>query len=169
MTDTVTQDEVVSDDTESLRKQVEDLTADRDKWKAMSRKHEDAAKANAKAVAELDALKNDQQSDSEKTQSAIADLQKRLADSEGARMRAEVAQSAGLSAAQAKRLRGETLEELEADAADLLEAFKATDTAAASDTDNLSKPVEALRPGASSAPPEAIDVAAIVGAVPRGA
>lgn len=65
------------------------------------------------------------QSESEKLAAQLADLEKKLADSDHARLRAEVVAEKGLTPAQAKRLSGTTREELEADAADLLEAFPA--------------------------------------------
>lgn len=47
-----------------------DLQVELDKWKAEARKHEDRAKANAKAAKELETLKASQMSDTEK---AISD------------------------------------------------------------------------------------------------
>ena len=51
------------------------------------------------------------------------DLASRVAELESADLRREIASERGLTSAQAKRLTGSTREELEADAAALLEAF----------------------------------------------
>ncbi len=97
-------------------------------------------------------------------------------------MRAEVASSKGLTAAQAKRLQGKTVEELEADAEELLAAFKPVDGEAPADAGTgasagagrraaAGRPTESLRPGAT--PPDNqdntdFDSKAFLAAVPRG-
>lgn len=107
---------------------------DAEKWKGLSRKHEDRAKENADAADKLKKLEESSLSDQQRREAAdkaaadkLADFEKQLADERSARMRAEVAAAKGLTPAQAKRLAGTTREELEADADDLLENFKSTD------------------------------------------
>jgi hypothetical protein len=75
-------------------------------------------------------------------------------------MRAEVATSKGLTAAQARRLQGSTVEELEADADDLLTSFKPADKDGDADTakGGSSKPKEALRGGASNEGDEPLEM-----------
>lgn len=48
-----------------------DFKAEADKWKALSRKHEERAKANAEAAAELEKIRNESLTDSEKSEKAI--------------------------------------------------------------------------------------------------
>lgn len=101
------------------------LESDRDKWKDLSKKHEQRSQENLSAVEELKALKDSKQTDEEKLATKLADLEKRANAADHRALRAEIAQSKGLTAAQAKRLQGTNKEELEADADDLLESFPA--------------------------------------------
>lgn len=126
----------------ALREQLKKTEADVDKWKGLSRKHEDQAKENADAVKELEQLKQSSLSDQQRREAAdkaatdkLAEFEKQLGEERAARMRAEVAAAKGLTPGQAKRLNGATLEELEADADDILENFKSTDTGDGSDKD----------------------------------
>jgi len=57
----------------------------------------------------------------------VSALEERATKAEASAMRADVAQAKGLSAAQARRLHGNTREELEADADELLSMFKPSD------------------------------------------
>lgn len=59
----------------------------------------------------------------------VKQMQRELADERLGRIRLEVAAAKGLTPAQAKRLQGSTREELETDADDLLETFKANGSA----------------------------------------
>lgn len=77
---------------------------------------------------------------------ALADANRRLADIETAQLRADVARAKGLTDAQAKRLTGNTREELEADADDLKAAFGPPTGTTASP---FSRPKERLTPGAA--------------------
>lgn len=74
-------------------------------------------------ASEFDKQANEGKSQADQLASQLAELQQKLADESHARLRAEVVASKGLTPAQAKRLSGSTLEELEADADDLLESF----------------------------------------------
>jgi hypothetical protein len=89
-----------------------------DRLKREREKFADYDQLKAKA-AEADSSKSDLQ----KLADRVTAAEKRAADAEAKQLRAEVAQTKGLSAAQAKRLTGTSREELEADADELLEAF----------------------------------------------
>lgn len=95
------------------------------------------AKANAEAAnlrkrlkeaedkaARLDELENADKSEVEKLTAKLAEYERKAQEAEQRALRAEVAAAKGLTAAQAKRLVGSSLEELEADADELLESFK---------------------------------------------
>lgn len=60
-TETTTEDQSTDTDDQST-----DLTAELDKWKAQARKHEERAKANAKAAKELEEFKRQSMSETEK-------------------------------------------------------------------------------------------------------
>ena len=100
------------------------------KWKAMARKHEENAKANAKAAERLAEIENAQKTEQERATEAVqkaaaqAEQEKARADAADAKvLRYEVAFEKGLTPAQAKRLVGTSREELEADADDILANF----------------------------------------------
>lgn len=85
------------------------------------------------------------------------------AKQEAARLR--VALKKGLTESQAKRLVGETEEDLEKDADELLESFKPDDDG----PEPRRRPRERLRPGAApGAEPEKNDPASLAAEVPRG-
>ena len=111
------------------------------------------------------ALKAEREARKAAEQRAQAAEQK-LADVETKQLRASVASAKGLSDAQAARLSGSTREELEADAAALLEAFAPAEPAEETAATNTRRtPREQLRPGAApTAEPEksAADIAAEV-------
>ena len=108
-----------------LEGKLEAAESDREKWKELSQKMEKRSKENATAADELKALKESKQTDEEKLATKLADLEKRANEADHRALRAEIAQSKGLTAAQAKRLQGTNKDELEADADDLLESFPA--------------------------------------------
>lgn len=93
---------------------------------AERRARRDAEKALADVQKQLKELTDKDKSDVEKLTEQVAQLTKDRDDQAAKALRAEVAMSKGLNAAQAKRLTGGTLEELEADADDLLATFKGT-------------------------------------------
>lgn len=144
-----------------------------------------AAKAEQEAKAardELARLKGDMaagKTDAERTAQMLAELRERADASDMRALRAEVAQSKGLTAAQAKRLMGKTVEELEADADELLAAFRPTEGegGAAADGAGAVKPVgaarprENLRPGTATSSTEQApeyDSKTFLAALPRG-
>lgn len=73
---------------------------------------------------QLDRLLDKDKSEIEKLTAKLAEYERKAQEAEQRALRAEVAASKGLTPAQAKRLVGSTLEELEADADELLESFK---------------------------------------------
>lgn len=97
------------------------------------------------AEARLADIDNASKTDAERNQDRIKDLEEKYQAAEQRAMRLEVAQAKGLSAAQAKRLVGKTIEELETDADELLEAFGTNDKG--SKKPPTKKPTENLRGG----------------------
>jgi hypothetical protein len=150
-----------------------------------------AAKAEQEAKTardELAKLKGDMaagKTDAERTAQMLSELRERADASDMRALRAEVAQSKGLTAAQAKRLMGKTVEELEADADELLAAFKPVDGAeggaaagaapaaaeGAKPATSAARPRENLRPGTATSSTEQApeyDSKAFLAALPRG-
>lgn len=95
-----------------------DWKVEADKWKALSRKHEDQSKANAAKAKQFDDLTEAQKSELEKANDRAAQAEARAAEIEQRATRAEVAAATGVPA---ELLSGTTQEELEASAAKLLE------------------------------------------------
>ncbi|MDP3984322.1 MAG: hypothetical protein Q8Q52_04855 [Acidimicrobiia bacterium] len=151
---------------------------DDDDWKAKSRKNEAAAKAALRRVAAAEAkvkkFEDASKSEGEKLAEAKSNAEKDAAAAKSEAARLRVALKKGLTEVQAKRLVGETEEELEADADELLASFKPEDEGTASEEDKepastRSRPRERLRPGAvPEVDTEETDPAALARAVPRG-
>lgn len=121
------------------------------KWKALARKHEEQAKANADAARRLQEIEDAKKSELEKLTEAQTAAERRAAEAEQRALRLEVAAEKGLTPAQAKRLVGATKEELEADADELLASFlPPSDGTGETDTDLPRRPRERLRAGATS-------------------
>lgn len=95
-------------------------------WKAEARKWETRAKENSTAAARLREIEDANKSELEKANERAAQAEDRAAKLELTNTRNEVAMAKGLTAAQARRLLGETREELEADADQLLAEFPGT-------------------------------------------
>lgn len=146
----------------SLEEDEDDEDLEADEWKQKylrlkvhARKWEKRAKTNAGAAAELqtvktelEALKNTDKTDDEKAKAARAESDARTKKAETELLRLRVAMRKGLNETQAKRLVGETEEELETDADELLKTFKP----AGGDGDGDGKqprrrPGERIRPG----------------------
>ncbi len=144
-------------DPERAWKLITDTRADRDKIKT------ERDQLRTRVQEHEDATKTEQERATERAAEA-----ERLASSatlEAARLR--VALKKGLTELQAKRLVGETEEELEQDADDLLASFQTEDDR--QEPDPLRpRPRERLRPGAApSAEPEVTDPAKLADLVPR--
>jgi hypothetical protein len=104
--------------------------AETEKWKALARKHEAQAKANADAAKKLAELEEQDKTELQKLTDAKTLAEREAADARSMALRLEVAMDKapdGMSVAQvrklAKRLQGDTQEELEADADELFEEF----------------------------------------------
>jgi hypothetical protein len=125
-----------------------DLQAEIDKWKALSRKNEERAKANETAAKRLSELEEGQKSEIEKALARAEEAERRAQEIELEALRASVALNKGLTSSQAKRLVGSTLEELEADADELLADLKANKPAKAPSSDGQGVQGEKVGTGA---------------------
>lgn len=130
-----------------------DHKAEAEKWKALARKHEAQSKANAEAVKKLKEYEDRDKSDTDRANDRAADAERRATTAEKAALRLDVALEKapdGMSIAQvrklAKRLSGDTREELEADAAELFAEFAPN----GEKPDARRRPQERLRSGTTS-------------------
>lgn len=110
---------------------------------------------------QLDRLLDKDKSEIEKLTAKLAEYERKAQEAEQRALRAEVAASKGLTPAQAKRLVGSSLEELEADADELLASFKPQEGPPVSP-----KPTEQLRGGTDPTEPVHVDVKALVDSIP---
>lgn len=119
-----------------------------EKWKALARKHETNAKANAAAAKRLAEIEEQGKSETQRLTDATTAAEQRAADAELRALRLEVGADKGLTPKQARRLVGTTREELETDADELLTDFGPSDTDGQGATPRTpSKPRENLRSG----------------------
>jgi predicted RNase H-like nuclease (RuvC/YqgF family) len=117
--------------------------------------------------ARLDELEGKDKSEVEKLTAKLAEYDRKAQEAEQRALRAEVAASKGLTPAQAKRLQGGSLEELEADADELLESFKPQEGNGSGPLPG--KPTEQLRGGSDpTTEPEELDPAKLADQVSRG-
>jgi len=139
------------------------------KWKAMSRKHEAQAKANADAAKRLAELEEANKTESQKLADKATVAEKRAADAEAKATRYEVAAELGIQAKHLKYLAGATREEIEESAKGILADFP--ETYAGSDKDASGKPTrpkERLRSGAApDEEPDETDPRKLAAMVPR--
>lgn len=129
-----------------------DYKAEMEKWKALSRKHEQTAKQNADAAKKLAEMEEAQKTAEQKAADKAAQAEKTAADANRETARLRVALRKGLTETQAKRLVGDTEEELEADADELLESFAsktADDGKEKGEKPGSGRPKEALKSGAT--------------------
>jgi len=141
---------------------IDRIVADRLKREAAKYSDYDDLKAKAARLVELE---EKDKTDAQKLADSNRALEDRAKKAELDACRMRIAIRKGLTEAQVKRLVGSSEEELEADADELLEAFKAKDdqTPPAG-----SRPKEKLRPGAvPDAEPEETDPAKLAASVPR--
>lgn len=170
-TDKQTQTDDATDTAADTQTQEPDHKAEAEKWKALARKHETQAKANATAATELAKIKEADKTEAQKAADKAAEMEQRATAAELASLRTDVALDKapeGMSVAQvrklAKRLAGATREELEADAVELFAEF----TPAASD-DSKRRPKERLRTGATGdTEPDENDPKKLAAQVSRG-
>lgn len=131
-TATETATEVKPTETETATTaETKDWQAEAEKWKALSRKNEDNAKANSTAAKKLAEIEAAQLSETEKLTKRAEEAEKRAADFESATLKATVAAEKGVPA---ELLAGATREDLEA-AADLLLKFAGDKAASSTTTD----------------------------------
>ena len=97
-----------------------DWQAEATKWKALARKHEKAAKDNADAAKRLAEIEESGKTEQERLAEAHRTANERATAAERESARLRVALKKGLTEAQVRRLVGDTEEELEADADELL-------------------------------------------------
>jgi hypothetical protein len=142
------------------------VDSEAEKWKALARKHEAQAKANAEAARKLAELEEGSKTEQQKMLDRAAAAEKRAEDAELLVMRLEVASEKGLSPSQAKRLVGSTREDLDLDADELLAAFKQDEPPGPSVT---RQPVANLRGGGDpTQEPLETDPAKLAESVSRG-
>lgn len=137
--------------------------------KAMEAALRKANKEAADTRAKLKELEDRDKTESERLTGRVADLEKQLAESTSRVTRYEVALDKGLTKTQARRLVGDSEEDLLADADDLLASFKPTEPAPEAKPPPGSPPKETLRPGAAPAEPEpsAAELRKAVAEIPR--
>ena len=125
-----------------------DYQAEADKWKAMSRKHEATAKANADAAKRLAEIEEAQKTAEQKAADKAATTERERDAAKLDALRLSVALDKGLTKVQAKRLIGTTEEELAADADELLASFARPEAAPEpAATAQPTRPKEALKSG----------------------
>lgn len=167
--DTDTQEQDVADT--ATEQETPDYKVEAEKWKALARKHEGQAKANATAAQELATIKEADKTEAQKAADKAAEAEQRASSAEMASLRIDVALDKapdGMSIAQvrklAKRLSGATREELEADADELFAEFEP-----ARPDDPKRRPKERLKTGATSVDePDELDPSKLAARVPRG-
>lgn len=165
-----------------------------DDWKTKARKHEDRAKALQASVDKLtskvEEFESASKSETEKLTDKASKAEKEAVSAKAEASRLRVALAKGLDAVQAKRLIGDSEEELEQDADELLSSFKPKDDEKKAEDeepkgdpkdgkdDDDSKedkpeerrrPKERLKTGATGdTEPEETDPAKLAARVPRG-
>ena len=95
-------------------------------WKQKAREQEARAKANAEAARKLAEFEDRDKTEAQRLAERAEAAERRATEVESRALRLEIAAEKGLTPAQARRLVGATREELEADAAELLDTFKPT-------------------------------------------
>lgn len=151
-------EETKSTDTEDKKAETTD---ELEKWKALARKHEKEAKALSKRAQELE---DKDKTESQRAADRATKAEKDASDARTELLKLKVALRKGLTETQAKRLVGETEEDLESDADELLESFKP-----ANEKGNGpgAKPKESLRGGGDpTEDPEEMDPRKLAAMVP---
>lgn len=130
-------------------------------------KYSDYDDLKAKA-AQFDELEQSKKDETTKANEKATAAEERANRAEAEKLRLQVALDKGLTAAQAKRLTGSTLEELEADAAELVELFGANNGTKNDAKDVTGKPVADLKGGGDpTEEPEETDPSKLAALVPR--
>jgi len=149
---------------------IDSLQEEVKKWRGLSRKHERRAKENVEAAKRLKELEDADKTEIERATERAAEAEKKAEAAERKALLYSVASRKGLTETQAKRLVGDTEEELEQDADELLASFKQEEDAS-SDTDKRgrpSRPRERLSPGSGpDKEPDETDPRKLAEGVPR--
>lgn len=125
--------------------------ADVAKWKALARKHETAAKANADAAKRLAEIEDAQKSEQERANERAQAAEKRLNELQSANARLRAATVYGIPA-ELVDLLGEGTDEQISERAELLAArLAAVAPPTAPTAPPATRPVESLKPGAAPA------------------
>lgn len=156
------------------------VTADRDRWKGEARKWENRAKENfsakvgipwdevTTAAQKFTELESKNKTDGEKAEAARKTAEDRAVKAERDAMLLRVAMRKGLTDVQARRLVGNTEEELETDADELLKTFKPAESEENENEEReqrrvpARRPVESRRSGTGERQPPPSDVNKIV-------
>lgn len=133
--------------------------------KEAARKWEKRSKENVDKARKFDELEASQKSELEKLTDAQRAADERAAKAERDAVRWRIAAKKGLTETQAKRLIGDTEEELEADADELLESFRTEDNG---NRTVPGRPKESLRSGARPNDEPEPDMREVVDKIPRG-
>ncbi len=134
-------------------------------WKQKSRENEARAKSNAEAATKLQQFEDRDKTEAQRLTDRAEAAEKRAVEIEGRALRLEVAAEKGLTPAQAKRLVGTTRDELEADAAELLDTFK---PAADSQSEAVATSLDlGTRGGAASVTTPAAEFAKFIQSMPE--
>jgi hypothetical protein len=145
-----------------------DYKSEMEKWKALARKHEAQAKANAAAAQKLAEIEDADKSETQKLADKVAKGEKDLADTKLEMVRLRVAMRKGLTEAQAKRLIGDNEDDLEKDADELLVTFGAKKDADEKGDKPGGRPRERMRSGAApDEEPDETDPAKLAANLPR--
>lgn len=167
MAEEPTPDPDAPDDKPDETSELDKARAEVEKWKALARKNESQAKSNADAAKRLSEIEDSQKSEVEKAAAKVAEAETRAAEAEAKALRLEIAAEKGLDGKHLRYLTGATREELEANAAQLLEDFGSTDEPGDKPTPP-SKPSEDLRGGGDPSAAPHPDIRKIVDDIPRG-
>lgn len=132
---------------------------------AERRARRDAEKQLRDLTARLKEIEDKDKSEVDRLREQVEQLKSEAATHAAKALRAEVASEKGLTAAQAKRLVGDTREELEADADDILASFP---TAPGVTPPPSEKPHTELRGGNDPTGDGEVDVREVVASIPRG-
>lgn len=133
---------------------------------ALRRRAKEAEEKLAQLEARLAEIDGKDKSETEKLASKLADAERKAQEAELRAMRAEVAAAKGLTPAQAKRLMGSTLEELEADADELLESFQKPQEGTGADAPTSERPAPDLRGGIDPTVEPMPDPKALIDSIP---
>lgn len=154
-----------------------DLTSEVEKWKRLSRQNEAKAKANSEAAKKLEEIESANKTELEKAQAAAKNAEEKATGLERDLMRLRVAIRKSLNETQAKRLVGDSEEELEADADELLSTFRPGKKGEDEDDDEEetprsrngnTRPKESLKSGSSpNAKPSETDPLKLIENIPR--